>query len=237
MDESNVYSKWKHVCVNNEELIRICMQVKELINMQDRCMKGIFKRGECNDIIEFLCTDWLFSMCHLILNKCCLIMANKIFKQTTDVFCIKLVLNTWSRFNTTYRYIKNYFRLLILNLLLINRWMSNLMSRSTGSGHVIFDHYIPVSSLVSIGKQCGFSCCARPAIRQIGFSFCQSRWSVVTLLLTEHGMAHYTTHLFDASIHGGQFILLRSRKSIFMINIIGLISRLHWFRSCAGRLS
>ncbi len=35
MDEINVYSKWKHVCANNEELIRICMQVKELINMQD----------------------------------------------------------------------------------------------------------------------------------------------------------------------------------------------------------
>ncbi len=33
IDESNVYSKWKHVCANNEELIRICMQVKELINM------------------------------------------------------------------------------------------------------------------------------------------------------------------------------------------------------------
>ncbi len=25
MDESNVYSKWKHVCANNEELIRICI--------------------------------------------------------------------------------------------------------------------------------------------------------------------------------------------------------------------
>ncbi len=56
MDESNVYSKCKYVCVNNEELIRICVQVKELINMRDRCMNGIFKRGECNDIIEFLCT-------------------------------------------------------------------------------------------------------------------------------------------------------------------------------------
>ncbi len=57
MDESNVYSKWKHVCVNNEEPIRICMQVKELINMRDRCINRIFKREECNDIIEFLCTD------------------------------------------------------------------------------------------------------------------------------------------------------------------------------------
>ncbi len=57
MDEGNVYSKWKHVCVNNEERIRICMLVKGLINMRIRCMNGIFKRGECNDIIEFLCTD------------------------------------------------------------------------------------------------------------------------------------------------------------------------------------
>ncbi len=31
MDESNVYSKWKHVCVNNGELLRICMQVKDLL--------------------------------------------------------------------------------------------------------------------------------------------------------------------------------------------------------------
>ncbi len=46
---------------NNEELIRICMQVKELINIRDRCMNGIFKSGKCNDIIEFLCTDWVFS--------------------------------------------------------------------------------------------------------------------------------------------------------------------------------
>ncbi len=33
MNESNVYSKWEYVCANNEECIRICMQVKELINM------------------------------------------------------------------------------------------------------------------------------------------------------------------------------------------------------------
>ncbi len=56
MGESNVYSKWKHAFDNNEELIRRCMQVKELINMRDRCMNGIFKRGETNDINEFLCT-------------------------------------------------------------------------------------------------------------------------------------------------------------------------------------
>ncbi len=59
MDESNVYSKWKHVCANYEELIRIYLC--KLINMRDRCMNGIFKRGVSNDIIEFLCTDRLFS--------------------------------------------------------------------------------------------------------------------------------------------------------------------------------
>ncbi len=41
-----IHIEWKHICANNEELIRICMQVKELINMRDRCMNGIFKREE-----------------------------------------------------------------------------------------------------------------------------------------------------------------------------------------------
>ncbi len=44
MDESNVYSKCKHVCDNNEEVIKMCKQIKELINMGDRCMDGPFKR-------------------------------------------------------------------------------------------------------------------------------------------------------------------------------------------------
>ncbi len=59
MHKSNVYSKWKHACDNNE-VIRMCMQAKELINIRDRCKKGIFKRGECNDIIDLLCTGGLF---------------------------------------------------------------------------------------------------------------------------------------------------------------------------------
>ncbi len=52
-----MYIKWKHECANNEEPIRICMQIKELINIRDICMNGIYKRGECNDMIEYLCTD------------------------------------------------------------------------------------------------------------------------------------------------------------------------------------
>ncbi len=38
----------------------MCMQVKGLINLRDRCINGIFKRGECNGIFELLCTGWLF---------------------------------------------------------------------------------------------------------------------------------------------------------------------------------
>ncbi len=43
----------------------MCMQVKELINMRDRCTNGIFKSRECNDIFLF----WIV--------KCCLIIENK----------------------------------------------------------------------------------------------------------------------------------------------------------------
>ncbi len=57
IDESNVYSKWKHVCDDNEKVIRMCMQVKELINIRESCMNGIFKREEYNDLIELLCTE------------------------------------------------------------------------------------------------------------------------------------------------------------------------------------
>ncbi len=59
------------------------MQVKDLINIRGRRMNGIFKRGECNDIIEFCCTEitflflLLFICVILIWNKCCLIMAKK----------------------------------------------------------------------------------------------------------------------------------------------------------------
>ncbi len=61
MDESNVYNKWQCVRDNNEEVIRMWMQVKELIIMRDRYMNGIFyKERECNDIIELLCTGWPF---------------------------------------------------------------------------------------------------------------------------------------------------------------------------------
>ncbi len=41
MDESNVYTTWKCMCENNEDVIRVCMQVKELVGMRDRCIDGV----------------------------------------------------------------------------------------------------------------------------------------------------------------------------------------------------
>ncbi len=47
MDERNVYTNWKYMFENNEDVIRICMQVKELFDMWDVCIDGVLNRGEC----------------------------------------------------------------------------------------------------------------------------------------------------------------------------------------------
>ncbi len=31
MDERNVYARWRDICEKNEDVIRVCMKVKELI--------------------------------------------------------------------------------------------------------------------------------------------------------------------------------------------------------------
>ena len=57
MSESKVHGKWKWVCDSSAELISICIQVNELTSMRDRCLNGFLSRGECKEIIEFLCTS------------------------------------------------------------------------------------------------------------------------------------------------------------------------------------
>ena len=39
------------------KLISICIQVNELTSMRDQCLNGFLSRGECKEIIEFLCTS------------------------------------------------------------------------------------------------------------------------------------------------------------------------------------
>ncbi len=56
MDERNVYSTWMGMCEKNEDVIRVCMQVKELVVMKDKYVDGVLNKGECSEIIECLCT-------------------------------------------------------------------------------------------------------------------------------------------------------------------------------------
>ncbi len=59
MDERNVYVTWRGMCKKNEDDIRVCMQVKELpvFDMRDKYIDGVLNKGECNEIIECLCTE------------------------------------------------------------------------------------------------------------------------------------------------------------------------------------
>ncbi len=36
MDERNVYATWRGMCEKNEDVIRVCMLVKELVDMRDK---------------------------------------------------------------------------------------------------------------------------------------------------------------------------------------------------------
>ncbi len=57
MDERNMYATWRDMCEKNEDVIRVCMQVKELVDMRDRYVDGVLNREECSEIIECLCTE------------------------------------------------------------------------------------------------------------------------------------------------------------------------------------
>ncbi len=57
MDERNVNATWRDMCEKNEDVIRVCMQVKEIVDTRDKYVDGVLNRGECRDIIECLCTE------------------------------------------------------------------------------------------------------------------------------------------------------------------------------------
>ncbi len=45
IDERNVYATWRGMCENNGNVIRVCMQVKELVDMRDKYRDGVLNRG------------------------------------------------------------------------------------------------------------------------------------------------------------------------------------------------
>ena len=52
-----IYSKWKSLCQDQDEIIRVCEQIKELCFMRDTHNTGILTRLDATTIIDQLCTD------------------------------------------------------------------------------------------------------------------------------------------------------------------------------------
>ncbi len=50
MDERHVHATWRGMCEKNEDVIRVCMQVKDPVDVRDKYVDG-------NEIIECLCTE------------------------------------------------------------------------------------------------------------------------------------------------------------------------------------
>ncbi len=52
----NVVNAWNKRISKNEEVVRVCEQVKEVVGMRDRCIGSGISRSECDDILTFLYT-------------------------------------------------------------------------------------------------------------------------------------------------------------------------------------
>ncbi len=47
---------WNERISKNEELVRVSEQDKEVVGMRDRYIGSGMSRGECDDILKFVCT-------------------------------------------------------------------------------------------------------------------------------------------------------------------------------------
>ncbi len=57
MNVKNVVKAWNERISKNEELVRVCEQVKEVVEMRDRYIGSGMSRSKCNDILTFLSTE------------------------------------------------------------------------------------------------------------------------------------------------------------------------------------
>ncbi len=56
MNVTNVVKAWNERISKNEELVRVCEQLKEVVGMRDRYIGSGMSRSECDDILKILCT-------------------------------------------------------------------------------------------------------------------------------------------------------------------------------------
>ncbi len=56
MNVKHVVKTWNERISKNEELVRVCEQVTEVVGIKDRDIGSGMSRGECDDILTFVCT-------------------------------------------------------------------------------------------------------------------------------------------------------------------------------------
>ncbi len=56
MNAKNVMKAWNERISKNEELVRVCEQVKEVVGMSDSYIGSGMSRSECDDILTLLYT-------------------------------------------------------------------------------------------------------------------------------------------------------------------------------------
>ncbi len=77
---------WNERISTNEELVRVCEQVKEVVGMRDRYLGSVMSMSECDDIFTFLCAelDWDHEIFYFIF--CAYTYANKEFQTNLLIF-------------------------------------------------------------------------------------------------------------------------------------------------------
>ncbi len=57
MGERKVLKVWNHKCDNENDAIRLSVQVREFCGWRDKCNCTCLDKVECKTLIDFLCTD------------------------------------------------------------------------------------------------------------------------------------------------------------------------------------
>ncbi len=57
MEEKNVLKVWNHKCDNENDAVKLSVEVRELCEWRDKCDFTFLDKVECKTISDALCTD------------------------------------------------------------------------------------------------------------------------------------------------------------------------------------
>ncbi len=86
MNVKNVVKAWIERISKNEELVRVCEKVKEVVGMRDRYIGSMMPRSKCDDILTFYVLGRSGIMRYFILYFVHVLMQIKNFKQTNHIY-------------------------------------------------------------------------------------------------------------------------------------------------------